>query len=129
MRDDGQNDEQAIRQLVTTWLSASKAGDTGKVLNLMADDVVFLVPGKPPMRGKAAFAASQAGLKQFDLDATSEIQEIKVFGEWAYLWTTLSVVMTPKQGGAPIKRAGNTLSILKKKLAPGLFFAMPTCSP
>jgi ribosomal protein S18 acetylase RimI-like enzyme len=45
---------------------------------LMADDVVFLVPGQPPMRGKGAFAASQSAMKQFDMDATGEIQEIKV---------------------------------------------------
>ena len=76
-----QNDEQAIRQLVATWLGASKAGDTEKVLSLMADDVVFLMPGQPPMRGKAAFAAGQSGLQQFQIVSTSEIQEIKVFGE------------------------------------------------
>jgi uncharacterized protein (TIGR02246 family) len=110
-----QNDEQAIRDLITTWLSATKAGDTERVLSLMADDAVFLVAGHPPMRGRAAFAAAQSGLEQVDIDATSEIQEIKVFGEWAYVWTKLSVVMTPKKGGAPNKRAGYTLSILQKK--------------
>ena len=56
-------DEQAIRELVATWLRASRAGDTETVLGLMADDVVFLVPGHPPMRGRAAFAAGQAGLR------------------------------------------------------------------
>lgn len=117
-----QNDEQAIRDLVATWLSASKAGDAEKVLSLMAEDVVFLVPGQPPMRGKAAFAASQEGLKEVDLEATSEIQEIRVFGEWAYLWTKLSVVMTHKKGGTPIKRAGNTLSILKKEAGAWVIF-------
>jgi len=110
-----QNDEQAIRELITTWLSATKAGDTERVLSLMAEDAVFLVPGQPPMRGRAAFATAQSGLEEVDIDATSEIQEIKVFGEWAYLWTKLSVVMTPKKGGAPHKRAGYTLSILQKK--------------
>ncbi len=110
-----QNDEQAIRELVATWLSASRAGDTEKVLSLMADDVIFLVAGHPPMRGKAAFAASQSSLKQIDIQATSDIQEIKVLGDWAYLWTELSVVMTPRDGGAPIKRAGNTLSVLHKQ--------------
>jgi uncharacterized protein (TIGR02246 family) len=109
-----QNDEQAIRQLVANWLSAAKAGDTEKVLSLMAEDVVCLMPGHPPMRGKAAFAAGQLGLRPFHIESTSEIQEIKVFGEWAYLWTTLSVVVTPRKGGAPIKRSGNTLSILQK---------------
>jgi uncharacterized protein (TIGR02246 family) len=108
-----QNDEQEIRELVANWLSASKAGDTEKVLSFMSDDVVFLGCGRPPMRGKEAFAASQAALS--DIEATSEIQEIKVLGEWAYLWTHLSIVVTPKNGGAPVKRAGNTLSILQKQ--------------
>ena len=110
-----QNDEQAIRELVATWLSASKAGDTEKVLSLMADDVVFLVTGQPPMRGKSAFAASQTALADINMETSSEIQEIKVFGEWAYLWTKLTVVMTPKPGGQPVRRSGNTLSILQKQ--------------
>jgi uncharacterized protein (TIGR02246 family) len=111
-----QNDEQEIRELVATWLSASKAGDTEKVLSLMSDDVVFLVCGQPPMRGKSAFAESQTTfLGKVDLDTTSDIQEIKVLGEWAYMWTHLSIVVTPKDGGAPVKRAGNTMSILQKQ--------------
>jgi uncharacterized protein (TIGR02246 family) len=110
-----QNDEHSIRDLITAWLGATKAGDTEKVLSLMAEDVVFLVPGQPPMRGRSAFAAAQSGFKQVDIDATSEIQEIKVFGEWAYVWTSLSVVMTPGDGGEPKKRAGDTLSILQKR--------------
>lgn len=110
-----QDDEQAIRQLVATWLDASQAGNTEKVLSLMTDDVVFLASGQPPMRGKAAFAASQAALKTAKIEATGEIQEIKVLGDWAYLWTKLSVVVTPANGAAPTKRAGNTLSILRKQ--------------
>jgi len=52
-----QNDEQDIRQLVSTWMEATKAGDIETVLSLMTEDVVFLVPGKPVMR-KADFAAA-----------------------------------------------------------------------
>jgi uncharacterized protein (TIGR02246 family) len=110
-----QNDEQAIRDLVATWLSASRAGDIDKVLSLMADDAVFLTPGQPPMRGKSAFAAAFSGLQQFRIESDSGIQEIKVLGEWAYIWTQLSVVITPINGGAPVKRAGSTLSILQKQ--------------
>lgn len=110
-----QNDEQEIRELVATWLSATKAGDTEKVLSLISDDVVFLGCGQPPMRGKAAFAASQSALNEVKIDATSEIHEIKVLGEWAYMWTHLSVVITPKNGGASMTRGGNTLSILQKE--------------
>ena len=108
------DDEQAIENLIATWLSASKAGDTETVLGLMSDDVVFLVCGQPPMRGKEAFAAGQAALKDVEIDATSEIQEIKVLGDWAYVWTHLSVAFRPRSGGVANKRAGNTLSILRK---------------
>ena len=53
-----QSDEQEIRHLVATWMAATKAGDIETVSSLMADDVVFLRPGHPPMIGKAAFAAA-----------------------------------------------------------------------
>jgi uncharacterized protein (TIGR02246 family) len=111
------SDEQEIRHLVATWMAATKAGDIETVLSLMAEDVVFLRPGHPPMIGKAAFAAaagaqSDQGPPKFD--GTSEIQEIKVLGEWAFMWAKLSVVVTPP-GGAPLMtRAGHTLSIVKK---------------
>ncbi len=110
-----QNDEQEIRELVATWFSATNAGDTDKVLSLMADDVVFLVCGMPPMRGKAAFAESLNALHVATIDASSEIEEIKVLGDWAYMWSKLTVVMTPKNGGKSLKREGNTLSILQKQ--------------
>ena len=55
-----QNDEQEIRQLVSTWMAATKAGDVEKVLSLMADDVVFLMPGQPVMR-KSEFAVAARG--------------------------------------------------------------------
>ncbi|HKN86573.1 MAG TPA: SgcJ/EcaC family oxidoreductase, partial [Nitrospiraceae bacterium] len=56
-----QSNEEEIRELVATWITATKAGDIETVLSLMAEDVVFLMPGRPPMIGKSAFAAA-AGL-------------------------------------------------------------------
>ena len=48
-------DEQAIRALVAEWHSATAAGDVDAVLQLMAEDVVFLVAGQPPMKGRSSF--------------------------------------------------------------------------
>jgi uncharacterized protein (TIGR02246 family) len=110
-------DEQEIRQLITTWIEATKAGDTDTVLSLMSDDVVFLATGQPPMVGKGAFAAAmqaQAGQGRPQFEGKSEIQEVRVFDDWAYMWTKLTVVFTPP-GGSPITRAGNTLTILNKQ--------------
>lgn len=112
------DDEQAIRQLVQTWIDATRAGDIDTVLSLMADDVVFLVTGQPPMVGKDTFAEaareqSQGGLPEFD--GVSDIEEIQVIGDWAYMWTKLSVTVTPPGDAPTMKRAGNTLSVLRKE--------------
>ena len=112
------SDEQEIRNLVATWMAATKAGDIEKVLSLMAEDVVFLLPGQPPMIGKSAFtAAAGAQSKQASpqFEGASEIQEIKVNGDWAFMWTKLKVVVTQPGGVPPMTRAGHTLSILKKQ--------------
>ena len=109
-----QTDEQAIREFVAIWLSASKAGDHETVLGLMADDVVFLQPEHAPMRGKAAFAAAQSSFHPASFDVDSQIEEINVLGDWAYLTTKLSVTVVPKAGASPIRREGYTLSIMKK---------------
>ena len=113
-----QSDEQEIRRLVATWMAATKAGDIETVLSLMAEDVVFLRPGHPPMTGKLAFAAAAkppSGQKPPQFDGTSEIQEIKVLGEWAFMWANLTVVATPPGGAPSMTRAGHTLSILRKQ--------------
>src|SRR5262245_33454876 len=109
-------DEQEIRQLVATWMAATTRGDTETVLGLLAEDVVFLVPGQPPMLGKAGFAAAAKGQSTQGLrfDGQSEIQEVRVLGDWAFMWSKLTVVVTPPDGGS-VTRAGHTLSILKKE--------------
>jgi uncharacterized protein (TIGR02246 family) len=111
-----QSDEQEIRLLVSTWMDATRVGDVEQVLSLMTEDAVFLVPGQPPMR-KAGFAAqmrAQSGANAPQFDGTSEIQEIQVLGDWAFMWTKLKVVLTPPGGASPMTRAGHTLTILKK---------------
>jgi uncharacterized protein (TIGR02246 family) len=94
-------------------LTATKAGDLATVLKLMAEDVVFIVPGKEPF-GRAEFAASFEQIKKVRLEATSDIQEIKVLGDWAWLRNRLKVTITPPNG-TPMRRSGYTLTILRKE--------------
>jgi uncharacterized protein (TIGR02246 family) len=110
-------DEQQIRDLVATWMSATKAGDLATVLTLMTDDVKFLVAGRPPF-GKEQFAAAMKpptpGAPMADIDGHSEIQEVHVEGNLAYIVTQLSVDVTPP-GGPTTRRTGSTLSVLRKQ--------------
>jgi uncharacterized protein (TIGR02246 family) len=108
-------DEQAIRTLVATWMEATARGSLDEVLELMDDDVVFLGPGRPPMRGKADFAAAtRAAEGQNRIDGSADVQEVRVFGDWAYCWVQLTVAMHPLDGGAPTLRAGPAMSVLRK---------------
>ena len=84
-----QTDDQQIRTLVATWMAANKSGDVETILGLMTDDAVFLIPGKPAMR-KSEFAAAAKAQATGDaptFDGASEIQEVQVFGDWAFMWS------------------------------------------
>jgi len=106
-------DERAIRDLVDDWMKATRAGDTATVLSLMSDDVIFMVPGREPF-GKQAFAASSQSMKGFRLEGSADIHELKVLGDWAYLRNFIEITVTPP-GGAPVRRSGYTLTILRKE--------------
>jgi uncharacterized protein (TIGR02246 family) len=110
------NDELEIRQLVSAWMNATKAGEVEKVLSMMADDVVFLRPGHSPMR-KAEFAQAaraQASGAAPKFDGRSDIQEIQIAGDWAFMWSQLTVHVVPPQG-SPTNLAGPTLTIFRKQ--------------
>lgn len=109
-------DEKAIRDLVAQWHRATAAGDVDAILPLMAEDVVFLVPGGPPMNGRGAFEQGLRGvLTSNRIDSTGEIQELEVSGDLAYCWNVLKVRITPLSGGDPVERSGHALSIFRKQ--------------
>ena len=109
-------DEQQLRDLVATWMSATKAGDLATVLSLMTEDVVFLVTGQQPF-GKEHFAAAMKpaapGVAMPEIDGHSEIQEVEVSGNFAYMWSRLNVEMKMPDGKV-VRRAGHTLSVFRK---------------
>ena len=107
------DDERAIRNLVDTWMAASRSGDLPAVLRLMADDVIFMVPGREPF-GKDAFAAGSTAMKDVHIDGRSEIEEIQVLGGWAFLRNHIDLTMT-REGAPPVRRSGYTLTILRKE--------------
>jgi uncharacterized protein (TIGR02246 family) len=117
------SDERAIHELVATWMRASQEGDLETVLGLIADDVLFMVPGREPF-GKAAFADMSKSMRGSRMEGTGEIRELSVLGEWAYLRNYLTVTVTPP-GAQPVRRAGYTLTI--NRTGVGCWHAMPIC--
>jgi len=48
------------------------------------------------------------------MEGANDIREIKVLGDWAYIRNHIAITMTPP-GGTPVKRAGWTLTLLRKE--------------
>lgn len=105
-------DEKAIRQVVKTWMEATQRGDTATVLDLMTDDVVFMVPGAEPF-GKEEFAAVAESMGGMKINGTNEIVELQVFGDRAFIRNRIDVAVTPP-GGEIMRRSGYTLTLLRK---------------
>jgi len=106
------DDQSAIRALVETWMTASKSGDVAAVLELMTDDVVFMVPGQEPF-GREAFAEMSQAESAPKIDGTSDIVELQVLNDWAFTRTRIEMMVTPP-GREPVRRYGYTLTILRK---------------
>jgi ketosteroid isomerase-like protein len=98
----------------------------------MTEDVVFLLPGKPPLRGREEFAsrfrAMSCDVVGTRVDGIPEIHKIRVSGDLAYVWPQLSVRITGADGEGriaslepPCRYSG------KARTAGGGFREMRTC--
>jgi len=110
-------EEEKIREVIRTWMKATAEDDLERVLSLMAEDVVFLMPGRPPMRRREGFAAAFSASKgKMKIEGKPEIQEIQIAGNIAFCWNYLALTITPFQaGGTPMTRAGHILSVFRKE--------------
>ena len=108
------SDETAIRQVIDRWMDATKRGDLPTILSLMTDDVVFLVSGQEPF-GKEAFAANFRNMGGAEIDGKSDIVELRIFGEWAFIRNHLDLTIT-QPGGEGAHRAGYTLTLFRKEV-------------
>jgi uncharacterized protein (TIGR02246 family) len=106
-------DERQIRQLVDSWIAASKAHDLPALMDMMTDDVVFMTPGRAPF-GKAEFAADSERMKSVAIEARAEVQEMEVFGARAYIRNHVRVELT-SPGQAPKRVSGYAMSVLRKE--------------
>ena len=105
-------DEDAIREMVETWMSASRAGDLSTILELMADDVLFMTASRQPF-GRDQFRRDFEAMKDAKLDGTASIEEIQVAGDWAWIRNRIDLTIT-LAGNPPVQRSGNALTILRK---------------
>jgi uncharacterized protein (TIGR02246 family) len=86
--------------------------------DLMAEDVVFYVVGRAPIRGRNAFLElMRAGAGAVEIESTATMEEVTIVGDVAYCASHLRVSMTPagdSRPGSGMRRAGYALSVLRR---------------
>ncbi|GGA61048.1 hypothetical protein GCM10011507_10690 [Edaphobacter acidisoli] len=107
-------DEQQIRAVIDTWAKATFEGNLDALLNLMTEDVTFLIPGRPPMHRTEFISAFQSMVRSVQALSRSTVQEITVKGDLALCWNYIEVDIVPIFSGTTTKRAGNTLTAFRR---------------
>ena len=117
------SDERAIREVHSTWIDAVNAGDLARLLSLMADDVVFLNPGRSAL-GRDGFSANfSAAHEQVRIRCISGLEEVVIVGEVAYTRGRDSLTVSPRAGGEESRLAGDRMTIYRKQPGGGWLLA------
>jgi uncharacterized protein (TIGR02246 family) len=96
--------ERAIREAHSAWIDAVNAGDEGRLLTSMADDVVFLSPGQAP-----------CGRDGARIHCTSELQDVVVAGDVAYTLSRDALSVKQRAGGEATRLAGHRITVYRKQ--------------
>ena len=94
---------------------ALRTNDTDALFTHIADDVVILPPGEPPVRGKAAMRDWYAGfLSEFRTTSLTLLDREAVAAHgWVYQMGQFEWVFEPVAGGAPLTDYGSYLQVWK----------------
>ena len=109
------SEERKINEEHSTWIDAVNAGDLVRLLALMADDAVFLNPGKAPIGRDGFSSAFSAAHQRMLIRCTSELEEVVVVGEVAYTRSRDALSVTPRAGGEATQLAGYRITVYRKQ--------------
>lgn len=106
--------ERALREVHVSWIAAVNAGDLDTLLDLMAEDALFLTPGQGPV-DRAAFAVGfRAAHQASRIRCVSELREVTVVGELAYALSEDALTVAPRSAGPAVELRGHRLTLYRK---------------
>jgi uncharacterized protein (TIGR02246 family) len=108
-------DKEAIAAIEERTRAAYAAGDADAVAAQYTEDAILMRPNSPTLVGRKAIAEGhRPWFANFRAELTHEVDEIEAIGDQAYMRGRFVVVATPKQGGAPVRLQGKSLSIVQR---------------
>jgi ketosteroid isomerase-like protein len=114
------DDKIAIQKLHDADIEASLALDVPKLEALWTEDIVTMAPSGPAVVGRAAnnkkLEDAAEKLRATEILAFDEQwQEVRIQGDWAYEWGTMSGRMHPFAGGKETDYKLNVMRVLNRQ--------------
>jgi len=109
------NESEEIEKVKAAWIAALRAGDVGRLLSMVTDDVVAIHPNGKTTQGKQELADDfRRFFAEFQMDQTAISAETVVAGEWAFDRARVSTQVTPIAGGGPSQVISEVIVILRR---------------
>jgi uncharacterized protein (TIGR02246 family) len=116
MSTDVERDLVAIRKIIDEYRDGYNTGNLSKVMNLWTEDGVVMPSGEPYVIGKEAIEDWKGVyFKQYNFNLQSISDEVQIGGDWAFNRGTYRMVMTPRNGGAPVSETGKFIQIFRRE--------------
>ena len=113
---DLKTDIAAINKVYHQYAMGLSTGDIDLWMSIWINDGIRMEPDMPAITGKEQIRARmQSVLDMFKFKMTIDVEEIKVFGDWAFSRGTYKYTMTPKKEGEPYANTGKYLTILERQ--------------
>jgi len=108
-------DADAVKKTGEEWVAAFRAKDPDQLGNLLAEDVVLLLPGCEPLRGRdAVLARFRETCARFDAEPGLAFADIRILDDTAVAWGEGTLRLKPLQGGVPILQRGDDMTVLQR---------------
>jgi ketosteroid isomerase-like protein len=110
-------DSAAVESTTAAFHQALRTNDLERFMNYVADDLFFMPPGEPPVRGRGA--VRQWITRFLTQYRTSNLiladREVFVGGRWAVEVGTFEWALQPAAGGAAVVDRGNYMQVWKQQ--------------
>jgi uncharacterized protein (TIGR02246 family) len=112
----GEADLEAIDKVRDAHVAALNAGDAEAWVAQFTDDGVQMPPNVPANVGTTMIRIwSRAFLDQFQLQFALAVDEVCVFGEWAFERGGYTITLNPKAGGRTMQDIGKYMTVYQRK--------------
>jgi uncharacterized protein (TIGR02246 family) len=109
------DETEVIDKVKAAWIAAVRAGDVGRLLGMVTDDVVAMHPAGKTTQGKQELGDDfRRFFAKYRMDQTAISEETVVAGEWAFDRARVSTKVTPIASGEPSQVNSEVIVIFRR---------------